>query len=450
MARRRSFGATWWGEAWVEALEQRAALDPNRLPRGRTYARQDRVGALVVEPGLVSAAVRGSRLRPYRVTVRVATFDASQWDRLLDAVAAQAGHAAALLDGELEPQVRDDVAAAGLDLLPGAGEVQPRCTCPDWADPCKHSAAVCYLVADALDTDPFTLLRLRGRSREEVLAGVRARRVAAGTGGTGDPAGVVVAASGGEDDGVLAGRLYAAWSSTAPGVHPALPPLPRPPDVPGRPAPLPVDPPLDTVAAADLSALAADAAARAWALLSGGDAGLGLSKAEDLARRAAAALGPRTGGVASASSGSASASGSLSSGSLSSGSSAPSVSVSVSPSVEDLARAASVPGRRLLSDALAWRHGGAAGLAALRGEPVPVAHADRLEASYAVGLGARVRLGRVSTPDGSVQLRRGPDGLWHPFRRRGTEWEHAGPPSADPAEALAVARRDEPSPDGSG
>ena len=426
MARRRSFGATWWGAAWVEALEQRAALDPNRLPRGRTYARQDRVGALVVEPGLVSAAVRGSRVRPYRVTVRVATFDASTWDRLLDAVAAQAGHAAALLDGELEPQVRDDVAAAGIDLLPGAGEVQPRCTCPDWADPCKHSAAVAYLVADALDADPFTLLRLRGRSREEVLAGVRARRAAAGAGGSGDPAGVTVAASGGEESGVLAGRLYAAWSSTAPGARPALPPLPLPPDAPGRPAPLPVDPPLDTVAAGDLYVLAADATARAWALLSGGDAGLDLSEAEDLARRAAAALGPRTGGVASASSGSA------------------------SPSVEDLARAAGVPGRRLLSDALAWRHGGAAGLAALRGEPLPVAHADRLEASYAVGLGARVRLGRVSTPDGSVQLRRGPDGLWHPFRRRGTEWEHAGPPSADPGEALAVARRDEPSPDGPG
>ena len=81
-----------------------------------------------------------------------------------------------MLDGDLPPEVAGDVAAAGLDLLPGAGEVGPRCTCPDDADPCKHSAAVCYLVADALDADPFTVLLLRGRTRGEVLAGLRGRR----------------------------------------------------------------------------------------------------------------------------------------------------------------------------------------------------------------------------------------------------------------------------------
>jgi uncharacterized Zn finger protein len=173
---RRPFGATWWGKAWVEALENRASLDRNRLPRGRTYARTGAVGELVVAPGEVVASVQGSRRTPYTVKVRVATFDDGQWTSLLDALAAEIGHTAALLDGELPEGVAEDVRSVGLDLLPGAGELQPRCNCPDYADPCKHSAAVCYLVADILDDDPFTLLLLRGRGREEVLAAMRACR----------------------------------------------------------------------------------------------------------------------------------------------------------------------------------------------------------------------------------------------------------------------------------
>jgi uncharacterized Zn finger protein len=174
--RRGGFGLTWWGDAWVTALEERARLDPNRLPRGRSYARGGTVGELAIGPGEVRAAVQGRRARPYQVRVRVRVLDADEWDRVLDAVAAQIGHAAALLDGELLPEVADDVRSAGTDLLPGPGELQPRCSCPDWADPCKHAAAVCYLVAGALDADPFSLLLLRGRRRDEVLAGLRARR----------------------------------------------------------------------------------------------------------------------------------------------------------------------------------------------------------------------------------------------------------------------------------
>src|SRR3954454_18138784 len=176
MARQRTFGATWWGGAWIDALEQRARLDPNRLPRGRTYARQDRVGALTVSPGFVEAPVQGSRRQPYMVMVRVRPFTVAEWDRVLDAIAGRAAHAAALLDGELPAAVLADAQEAGVELMPQAGEVQPRCTCPDSADLCKHAAAVCYLMADELDDDPFALFHLRGRTRAEVLAGVRDRR----------------------------------------------------------------------------------------------------------------------------------------------------------------------------------------------------------------------------------------------------------------------------------
>jgi len=101
----RQFGNTWWGKAWVDALEGRANLDPNRLPRGRTYARHDHVNRLEAEPGRITALVRGSRVLPYRVTITVRTFDDDQWDRLVDALTSQAAHAAALLNHELLPEV---------------------------------------------------------------------------------------------------------------------------------------------------------------------------------------------------------------------------------------------------------------------------------------------------------------------------------------------------------
>ena len=174
----RIWGRTWWGRAWVDALEQRGRLDPNRLPRGRAYARDRRVGPLHVEPGEVRAAVQGSQVTPYVVAVRIRMFDDREWERLLDAVAAKAGHSAALLDGELPPEVAADAAGAGVELLPVAGELQLRCSCPDRAEPCKHAAAVVYRVAEVLDADPFALLLLRGRRRDEVLAALRQRRSA--------------------------------------------------------------------------------------------------------------------------------------------------------------------------------------------------------------------------------------------------------------------------------
>src|SRR6202034_4391824 len=164
------------GAAWVEALEQRARLDPNRLPRGRDYARSGAVGELTLAPGEARAQVQGRMTAPYEVRIRVRRFSDEEWDRVLTAISTRLGHAAALLDGELPPEIAQDATSAGLDLLPGGGEIGPRCSCPDEADPCKHSAAACYLVADALDADPFVLLLLRGRTRDQVLAGVRTRR----------------------------------------------------------------------------------------------------------------------------------------------------------------------------------------------------------------------------------------------------------------------------------
>ncbi|MFL6104005.1 MAG: SWIM zinc finger family protein [Actinomycetes bacterium] len=386
--RRPGFGLTWWGEAWVTALEQRARLDPNRLPRGRSYARGGTVGELTIAPGEVAAAVQGRRARPYQVRMRVRVLDAGEWDRVLDAIAAQIGHAAALLDGELLPEVADDVRRAGTDLLPGPGELQPRCSCPDWADPCKHAAAVCYLVAGALDADPFSLLLLRGRRRDEVLAALRARRRSAEA-ATVPPDQSPLAA----DPGVDARQAY--QRSLAPPPAPPLPP-PRP----GQPSVLPVDPPPGAgLRPEDLVALAADAAARAFQLATGsGDGGLSLDLEADLARRAAGLLG-------------------------------------TGPGLAALAASAGMPSGELLRWAAAWQHAGRGGLDALRMTWQPPA-TDLAEGRAALdrlaGQGP-VHAWRNRLTRGGLQLRLARDGQWYRFVRSGSAWVLDGPPAPEPS-----------------
>jgi uncharacterized Zn finger protein len=423
---------TWWGRAWVDALEQRARLDPNRLPRGRDYARSGSVGELVLAPGEVRAQVRGRKSMPYEVRIRVRRFADDEWDQVLDAVSAQLGHAAAMLDGELPPEIADDVAAAGLDLLPAAGEVGPRCSCPDDADPCKHSAAVCYLVADALDADPFAVLLLRGRTRGEVLAGLRARRRDARPGtGPGraarpDAASLPAATGGasgdtrdGAKEGTSRGRAGTAIpdagvdARTALGAEPPSGPIPvppMPPARPGHPAALPADPPSWRAGLReDLLALAADAAARAWDLAVGLDtgAGLGLDADADLARRAGRALG--------------------------------------TPAFTALAARSGVDGRDLARRGLAWQHGGAAGFELLHAEWDPSATADGaadlLKAARAAlrdASGSPARTSRNRVTAGRMQLRLGRDLLWYPYIRSDSDWEPAGAPKPDPADAAAA------------
>jgi uncharacterized Zn finger protein len=346
---------------------------------------------LHVAPGEVTAPVQGRRASPYRVQVRVREFTDAEWDTVLDAIAARAAHAAALLDGELPPAVLDDVGAAGIDLLPGPGEIGPRCSCPDWADPCKHAAAVCYLVADVLDGDPFELFHLRGRDRAAVLAALRARRAAPSS----DRRAERVHAEVGT---VLARDAYARARCDADALWSiaALPLVARP----GRPAPLPVEaPPESGIRIEELAELARDAATRAWELATGvGDGGLTLDLDHDLARRGARSLGTRD--------------------------------------FDLLARRAGVAPRRLARYALAWRAGGAEGVDVLTSswQPEREVLEDALDALRAAGMRPRVAGNRVTV--GRIQLRVAPSGLWYRCDKRGNEWELTTPPHPDPSALL--------------
>ncbi|MFF5472212.1 SWIM zinc finger family protein [Streptomyces achromogenes] len=386
-----SFAGTWWGNAWVGALE-RGALDAKRLVRGRGYADQGQVDAITVTPGLVLAYVRGSRPRPYRVQVRVRTLEDADWERFLDAAADRPGHIAALLDKELPQSLAD----CGVPLLPGPGDLVPRCSCPDSGHPCKHAAALCYQTARLLDADPFVLLLLRGRGEKELLDALSRRSAAR-----------AARAASERQPRTLPG--IRATDALAPRrLPPPPPPLPVPPhpeqppvypSAPGGPDPFALD------------QLATDAAARAHALLATGHDPVGeLSLWQDAVRLAAARPG----------SGLTAATRTLYA----------TLADATGRTPADLARAVA-----------AWRQGGEAGLAALE-EPwdPPAGRFDRARPLLlAADLPAfRPWRNRLTHPRGHVQLRLGQDGLWYAYESEAgrEDWWPRGTPDSDPVGAL--------------
>jgi uncharacterized Zn finger protein len=172
---RGAIAQTWWSQRFIEVLEGIGL--GSRLQRGRSYARKGQVISMDVGPGLVTAQVQGSRVRPYRVRIGIGAFDKSEWAQVEGALAENAWYAAALLSGEMPDDIEDVFAGLGLPLFPTTPrELSLDCSCPDSAVPCKHLAATFYLLAESFDDDPFAILAWRGREREDLLANLQAAR----------------------------------------------------------------------------------------------------------------------------------------------------------------------------------------------------------------------------------------------------------------------------------
>ena len=170
---RATYGKTWWGEQWLQALSQ---IDfDNRLPRGRRYANKGAVRELVVTGGSIEARVQGSRPRPYEVTISVPPLAAKDSARLLDRLAADPALIARLLNRELDPAVLEAARSLGISVFPQRWrDLAMQCSCPDWAVPCKHLAAVVYLLSREIDGNPFHVFSLRGL---DLAAALRARDI---------------------------------------------------------------------------------------------------------------------------------------------------------------------------------------------------------------------------------------------------------------------------------
>jgi uncharacterized Zn finger protein len=172
---RGAIGSTWWSKRWIGVLESFSM--GTRLTRGRSYARQGQVVSIDVQPGIVTAKVQGSQPKPYNIKIRLKPLTDSDWDRVTEAMAAQALFAAKLLAGEMPTNIEEAFHAVNLSLFPTAvKDLDTSCSCPDWANPCKHIAAVYYLLAERFDEDPFLIFKLRGRTKEQITQALREKR----------------------------------------------------------------------------------------------------------------------------------------------------------------------------------------------------------------------------------------------------------------------------------
>ncbi|MEU6473042.1 SWF or SNF family helicase [Streptomyces massasporeus] len=386
----RGFAQTWWGQAWLTALES-TALDSAQLKTGRRLARAGAVGTVSVRPGRLTAVVLDRDRTAHRADVLLEELSPEQWDRFLDMTVERAGHVAALLDREMPPHLVEDAADAGVELLPGLGDLEPECDCEAW-DHCGHTAALCYQVARLLDQDPFVLLLMRGRAEGSVLDDLQTRSGAS-------------AAAPSAPEGVDAAEAYAAGD-----ILPPLPPLPELPVEPGVPPSLDTEtPPASGIDPAALEFLAARTAVAAHGLLRGALQSVShgeLTSAQDAVRLAAGAPGPET---------------------------------------TDRLAAGSGRGREGLATAVrAWRHGGTEALSVLdeewqpRDETLARARAA-LDSAWDAGERPelRARANRWTVVGAPVQLRLGRDGRWWPYRKERGRWQPAGGAAQDPATALA-------------
>lgn len=382
------FATSWWGNAWVESMED-SALDPARLQRGRAYAGRGLVDAITVTPGRVMAYAHGSRPRPYRTEIRLRTLGDDDWEDLLDAAAARPDHIAALLDKDMPHAL-----AASADLLPTAGDLTPDCSCPDDGYPCKHAAALCYQTARLLDEDPFVLFLMRGRGEHEILADLTRRNAtrSAAERTAAPPMPTVDAAT--------------AVAPRAP--RPLPPPFPLPAN-PGRPPVYPHTPGAPDPLALDL--LATEAATRAHTFLATGiDPVAGLTPWQDAVRLAAAHPGSG-------------------------------LTASTRALYRDLAAGTDHSPTDLARAVAAWRQGGLAGLAVQEEtwDP-PAGPFDRARPALIAADFPHFRPWRNHLSAPSLQLRFGRDGLWYGYEsdRDREDWWPRGTPDTDPVGALTA------------
>ena len=160
-SRRGEIGETWWSKRWLE----------------RRYARAGQVVSMDVEAGKVTAMVQGTRPKPYSISIALKPLSDKDWNQILEVMASKAIFAAKLLSGEMPKDIEEAFTEAKRPLFPTKErDLNTDCSCPDWANPCKHIAAVYFLLAERFDEDPFMIFKLRGRTKEEIIQALRLKR----------------------------------------------------------------------------------------------------------------------------------------------------------------------------------------------------------------------------------------------------------------------------------
>jgi uncharacterized Zn finger protein len=172
---RGTIGETWWSKRFLEVLH--SFNMGARLDRGRSYARKGQVLNIDIEAGLVSAKVQGSSSRPYKVEIKLKVLSKKEWEQVEKALVERAIFLASLLAGEMPKDIEEAFTEVKLSLFPSrVSDLKTACSCPDSSNPCKHIAAVYYILAEQFDEDPFLLFTWRGRTKEELIEKLRLLR----------------------------------------------------------------------------------------------------------------------------------------------------------------------------------------------------------------------------------------------------------------------------------
>jgi uncharacterized Zn finger protein len=166
---------TWWGQKFLAALETN--MDSGRLSRGRSYATDNRLKTWKIDGGRAQAKVRGNINRyfgvykepTYTTTVELRAISKQNWQKIIKHLCSRASFVSKLVMGEMPDNIDVSMKTLRINLLPNDDrDFNTDCSCPDWANPCKHVAGVCNRLASLLDQDPFLIFELRGLSREEL------------------------------------------------------------------------------------------------------------------------------------------------------------------------------------------------------------------------------------------------------------------------------------------
>ncbi|MGA5515451.1 hypothetical protein ACPCK2_04190 [Streptomyces pseudogriseolus] len=401
----RAWGRSFWAAQWAGAVED-VWPEEGPLKRGRSFARTGRIGPITVSPGRVAAEVYGGE-ETYTTRLTLTVLDDDEWDLLWERTADRPAETEALLAGDIPEDLLEAVEDARVRMLPGYGDLDADCGCDSPDHPCGHATALAYQLSWLLDTDPWLLLLIRGRDAEEAVEELKSALLLRALAGDEEEDEAYDAEAGNETVGGTAQEpddslQRAAYARPATPL-PALPPLPEPPAAPEEP--------LTGIEADPLDRLAADAALRARELLAYAH-GFGTTPSEpldvwqDTVRLAATHPDPRE---------------------------AERLRTGCGRPAEDLDRAAA-----------AWRTGGRAALDVLEHPWTPPEQQTARARTALAAAWEAEELPPVDV-DGNhwtltgrgLQLRLGRDGRWYPYRRRAGLWWPAGPPSADPAEALA-------------
>lgn len=161
-------GETWWAKRFLEVLDNFGWS--NRLARGRSYARGGQVIDYNIDYGLITSKVQGTQRKPYSIKIKVKTLSDKDWAKVIKAMAHQARFSAKLLARQMPHDIEEIFKETKVSLFPTSKkDFEADCSCPDWANPCKHIAAVYYIIGEAFDRDPFLIFHLRGIKKDELL-----------------------------------------------------------------------------------------------------------------------------------------------------------------------------------------------------------------------------------------------------------------------------------------